>query len=58
VRAGIAASVTRHSLRHAFCDHVARQAGLQVAQQAMGHANLATTELYLGTPTRDEIASG
>ena len=22
----------------------------------MGHANLATTELYLGTPTLDEIA--
>ena len=48
--------MTPHSLRHAYCDHVARHAGLQVAQQAMGHANLATTELYLGTPTLDEIA--
>jgi integrase/recombinase XerD len=45
-----------HTLRHAYCDHVARHAGLQVAQQAMGHANLSTTELYLGTPTLDEIA--
>lgn len=41
-RAGIAANVTPHTLRHAYCDHVARHAGLQVAQQAMGHANLAT----------------
>jgi site-specific recombinase XerD len=55
-RAGIAANVTPHSLRHAYCDHVARHAGLQVAQQAMGHSNLSTTELYLGKPTLDEIA--
>jgi site-specific recombinase XerD len=52
----VAANVTPHTLRHAYCDHVARHAGLQVAQQAMGHANLATTELYLGKPTLDEIA--
>jgi site-specific recombinase XerD len=56
-RAGIPAKVTPHTLRHAYCDHVARHAGLQVAQQAMGHANLATTELYLGQPTLDEIAT-
>jgi hypothetical protein len=35
----------------------ATTAGLQVAQQAMGHANLATTELYLSKPTLDEIAT-
>jgi site-specific recombinase XerD len=52
----VSANVTPHTLRHAYCDHVARHAGLQVAQQAMGHANLATTELYLGQPTLDEIA--
>jgi site-specific recombinase XerD len=45
-----------HTLRHAYCDHVARHAGLQVAQQTMGHANLATTELYLSQPTLDEIS--
>jgi site-specific recombinase XerD len=38
-----------HTLRDAYCDHVARHAGLQVAQQAMGHANLSTTELYLAS---------
>jgi len=55
-RAGISANITPHTLRHAYCDHVARHAGLQVAQQAMGHANLATTELYLSAPTLDELA--
>jgi integrase/recombinase XerD len=45
-----------HTLRHSYCDYVARHAGLQVAQAAMGHANLATTELYLSQPTLDEIA--
>ena len=56
-RAGIAANVgPAHTLRHAYCDHVARHAGLQNAQAAMGHANLATTELYLSKPTLDEIA--
>ena len=55
-RAGIPAEITPHTLRHAYCDHVARHAGLQVAQAAMGHANLSTTELYLGAPTLDELA--
>jgi hypothetical protein len=46
-----------HTLRHAYCDHVARHAGLQVAQAAMGHADLSTTEGYLSTPTLDELAT-
>ena len=53
--AGIPAKGTPHTLRHAYCDHVARHGGLQHAQAAMGHANLSTTELYLGTPTLDEL---
>jgi integrase/recombinase XerD len=56
-RAGLpAAEVGPHTLRHAYCDHVARHAGLQVAQAAMGHATLSTTELYLSSPTLDEVA--
>ena len=51
------ASPPRSRPGHAYCDHVARHAGLQVAQRAMSHANLATTELYLSTPTRDELAN-
>jgi hypothetical protein len=46
-----------HTLRHAFCDHVARHAGLQVAQAAMGHTNLSTTEIYLSAPSLDELAT-
>jgi integrase/recombinase XerD len=56
-RAGLpVAEIGPHTLRHAYCDHVARHAGLQVAQAAMGHATLSTTELYLSTPTLDEVA--
>ena len=55
-RAQIPAEIGPHTLRHAYCDHVARHAGLQAAQAAMGHANLSTTELYLGQPTLDELA--
>lgn len=55
-QAGIAAPVTPHMLRHAFADHIARYAGARVAQQMLGHADLATTEGYLGQPTLDELA--
>lgn len=54
-RAGIAARVTPHMLRHAFGDHVARFAGIKVAQFVLGHATVATTEGYTGAPTLDEI---
>jgi site-specific recombinase XerD len=56
-RAGIPAEIATHTLRHAYCDHVARHAGLQNAQAAMGHAHLSTTELYLSKPTLDELAA-
>ena len=44
-RAALPIDVSTHTLRHAYCDHVARHAGLHVAQHAMGHENLATTEI-------------
>jgi Phage integrase family len=55
-RAGISAEIGTHTLRHAFCEHVVRHAGLPAAQAAMGHATLATTEVYLGQMTFDEVA--
>lgn len=56
-RAGIAAHVYPHLLRHAFGDHVARQAGLRAAQATLGHASSATTSsTYTGAPTLDELA--
>lgn len=58
-RAGITGNVGPHTLRHAFCDHVARTTGdLRLAQSLMGHANVATTRGYTGTPTLDELTSG
>ena len=56
-RAGIAAHVHPHLMRHAFADHIARHAGLEVAQALLGHADVKTTQHYTGAPTLDEIAN-
>lgn len=57
-RAGIAAHVHPHLLRHAFGDHIARYAGLKAAQYLMGHESVDTTEgTYTGEPTLDELAA-
>jgi integrase/recombinase XerC len=57
-RAGIAAHIHPHLLRHAFGDHVARQAGLRAAQATLGHASSATTSgTYTGAPTLDELTA-
>jgi site-specific recombinase XerD len=55
-RAGIAADLHPHLLRHAYGDHVARHAGMRNAQFLLGHAGIATTETYVGQPTLDELA--
>jgi site-specific recombinase XerD len=54
-RARIAGNVHPHTLRHAFADHIARVAGVQVAQQLLGHADLGTTQTYIGAPTLDAL---
>ena len=55
VRAGIAAPIGPHTMRHAFADHIARHAGERAAQELLGHASIATTELYLSASTLDEL---
>jgi integrase/recombinase XerD len=55
-RAGITADVGTHTMRHAFADHIARLADLQSAQSMLGHADLGTTQGYLGKPTLDDRA--
>lgn len=55
-RAGIAAGVHPHLLRHAYGDHIAKRAGLLVAQHMLGHASVETTRsTYVGKTTLDEL---
>ncbi len=57
-RAGITTRVHPHLLRHAFGDHVAKHAGLRVAQALMGHASVQTTaSVYVDRPDLDEVAA-
>ena len=56
-RAGIAAHVTPHDMRHAYAEHIARKADTRVAQHLLGHAHLGTTETYLGRPRLDDMAT-
>lgn len=55
-RAGIAAHIHPHLLRHAFGDHIASYGGLKVAQAMMGHADVRTTQRYTDVAKLDELA--
>lgn len=54
-RAGIPQDIATHTLRHAFADFIAKTAGVQVAGAMLGHADLKTTQQYLGELGLDEL---
>lgn len=57
-RAQIAGKITPHLMRHAYGDHIARYAGLRVAQALMGHESVETTAgTYTDRPSLDELAA-
>lgn len=56
-RAGIAAHVRPHDMRHAYAEHIARKADTRIAQHLLGHAHLGTTDTYLGRPRLDDMVA-
>ena len=46
-KAGIEKDITPHTLRHSFATDLYRETtNIRVTQKALGHANLATTQIY------------
>lgn len=47
LKAGLAAPVHPHMLRHSFASHVLQSSSdLRAVQELLGHANIATTQVY------------
>lgn len=58
--AGLSANITPHTLRHGFATHLLeRGIDIRIVQMFLGHASLASTEIYthLTTPIRNDLRS-
>lgn len=56
-RAGLREPMRPHLMRHAYGDHLARFAGIEVAQNQLGHLDISTTQTYTGGPAPEEIVA-
>lgn len=55
-RAGIVTDITPHSLRHSFAAHlIGGGADLQAVQTMLGHADMATTQMYVSYARKEPI---
>jgi integrase/recombinase XerD len=56
-RASLAQPISPHKLRHAFADAAAKKTTVQTVAALLGHANVSTTQTYLGQPSPEELRS-
>jgi integrase/recombinase XerD len=54
--AGVRGRVTAHCLRYSFADFIEGFCDMRTAQVLLGHASIATTEIYLSVPKFDRLA--
>lgn len=55
-KAGIDVDITPHTLRHSFAAHlISGGADIQAVQTMMGHADLATTQVYMNYMQKDPL---
>ena len=52
-REALGRHITPHTLRHSFATNASRRGNIRAVQQLLGHANLATTQIYTHPNSKD-----